>query len=61
MMPTSHFLATDRRRIDVSDIHELRAWSSILHVTQQELLNAVRDVGDSAAKVKQYFLKRRPS
>lgn len=49
---------SDPSRIDVSEIRELRGWSSTLRVTQQELLNAVRVVGDSVAKVREYFLRR---
>jgi len=51
------FRSADPKRIDISDIRELRGWSSILSVTQQELLNAVRVVGDSVAKVRKYFSK----
>ena len=60
MIPTHRFLSSGRGRINVSDIHELRAWAGVLRVTQLELLNAVRDVGDSVAKVRKYFLMLRP-
>ena len=56
--PTDRSRAANPSRIDVSEIRELRGWSATLRVTQQELLNAVRVVGDSVVKVREYFLRR---
>ncbi|HTT39414.1 MAG TPA: DUF3606 domain-containing protein [Burkholderiales bacterium] len=58
MRPTSGIRAADPKRIDVSNIRELRSWSTTFGVTQQELLSAVRLVGDSPVKVREYFRRR---
>jgi hypothetical protein len=47
----------DRTRIDVSQEHELRAWSDKLGVSPTELRSAVAAAGDRADKVEQH-LKR---
>ena len=45
----------DRTRIDVSEPHELRDWSKKFGVSEEELQEAVRTVGDQAAAVAQHF------
>ena len=43
----------DRDRIDVNDPDELRNWSNTLNKTPEEIKDAVRVVGNSAAKVRE--------
>ena len=43
----------DRDRIDVNDEDELRNWSKSLNKTPEEIKEAVRVVGNSAAKVRE--------
>jgi methyl-accepting chemotaxis protein len=45
----------DRDRIDVNDPDELRNWSKSLNKTADEIKDAVRVVGNSAAKVREHF------
>jgi hypothetical protein len=45
----------DRDRIDVNDEHEVRNWSMVLKATPDQLKDAVRKVGNSADKVRQYL------
>lgn len=47
----------DNKRINVHEPYELRDWAQRYGVTQQQIINAVKAVGDSAAKVKQYLGK----
>ena len=45
----------DRDLIDVNDDDELRNWSKSLNKTPDEIKGAVRVVGNSAAKVREYL------
>lgn len=45
----------DRDRIDVNDDDELRNWSRSLNRTPEEIKDAVRVVGNSAAKLREHF------
>jgi hypothetical protein len=45
----------DRDRIDVNDDDELRDWSKSLNRTPEEIKDAVRVVGNSAAKLREHF------
>ena len=45
----------DRDRIDVNDEDEMRTWSRSLNMTPEEIREAVRVVGNSAAKVREHF------
>jgi len=45
----------DRDRIDMNDPDELRNWSKSLNKTEEEIKDAVRVVGNSAAKVREHF------
>ena len=47
--------ATDKRHIDVSDDHELRNWAQSLHVTPEQIRDAVTRVGTSAEKVREHL------
>jgi uncharacterized protein DUF3606 len=47
----------DRDLIDVNDEYELRNWSKSLNKTPDEIKGAVRVVGNSAAKVREYLSK----
>jgi Protein of unknown function (DUF3606) len=48
----------DSKRINVHQEHELRDWAENLGVTQDQVVEAVRAVGDSAAAVKSYLGRR---
>jgi hypothetical protein len=48
----------DRDLIDVNDDDELRNWSKSLNMTPEEIREAVRVVGNSAAKVREHFQSR---
>ena len=45
----------DRDLINVNDEDELRNWSKSLNKTPDEIKGAVRVVGNSAAKVREYL------
>jgi hypothetical protein len=45
----------DRDLINVNDDYELRNWSKSLNKTPDEIKGAVRVVGNSAAKVREYL------
>lgn len=45
----------DRTRIDVNEDYELRDWSTKFGVTPDELKQAVKAVGTSAAAVQQHL------
>ena len=47
----------DNKRININEPYELRDWAKHFNVTQQQIIDAVNAVGDSAAKVKQYLGK----
>jgi Protein of unknown function (DUF3606) len=51
----------DRTRIDVSEPYELRDWSEKFGVSEEELKEAVRSVGDQAAVVSQHLKAKRAS
>ena len=48
----------DRKRIDVSQEHELRDWSKKFGVAQSRLKEAVQAVGTQADKVEQHLSAR---
>jgi len=45
----------DGDRIDINDPQEVRNWCKALGVTEEELKNAVEEVGTYAKKVKEYL------
>lgn len=47
----------DRKRINLNEDYEVRDWTKSLGVTEQQLRDAVKAVGDSAEKVREH-LKR---
>ena len=47
-----------RTRINMQASMELTAWANALHVTEQELTDAVATVGNDAREVITYILKR---
>jgi hypothetical protein len=49
---------SDRQRINVNQDYELRDWARRLGVSQQELKEAVRAVGDRADKVRDHLASR---
>jgi Protein of unknown function (DUF3606) len=51
--------AGDRSRINLEQDYEVRDWSKSLGVTKEELTAAVKAVGNSAEKVKDYLNKRK--
>lgn len=48
----------DSTRINVNQEHELRGWAESLGTTKERLREAVRTVGDSAKRVRDYLQKR---
>lgn len=51
--------AQDRKRIALEQEHELRYWTKSLDCTPDELRAAVKAVGNSAEKVKEYLNSRK--
>ena len=47
----------DRDRINVHEDYELQEWSKSLGVTKEQLKEAVKAVGTSAEKVREYLKK----
>jgi len=45
----------DRTRINVNEDYELRDWSQKFSVTPEQLVDAVKKVGTSAAAVERYL------
>ena len=45
----------DRKRINVNEAYELRDWSKKFGVSEDELKDAVRKVGDRAEAVEQHL------
>jgi hypothetical protein len=48
----------DTKRINVKQPHELRDWAESLGVSEERVCEAVRAVGDSATKIKDYLSKK---
>ena len=46
---------SDRKRINQNQDFELRDWSERLNTTPEKLKEAIRAVGDSADKVREYL------
>jgi uncharacterized protein DUF3606 len=51
--------ARDRSRINMEQDYEVRDWTKSLGVTEAELSAAVKAVGNSAEKVREYLNKRK--
>lgn len=49
----------DRSRINLEQDYEVRDWTKSLGVTEAELSAAVKAVGNSAEKVREYLNKRK--
>jgi hypothetical protein len=48
----------DRKLIALKEPHEVRSWCNSLGCTEDELKAAVKAVGDSAEKVREYLKKK---
>ncbi len=48
----------DRSRINTSEDYEVRDWSTKFGVTKEQLLDAVRNVGNQPADVEAYLKKK---
>jgi Mlc titration factor MtfA (ptsG expression regulator) len=48
----------DRKLIAMNEPHEVRRWTEALHVTEQQLRDAVDAVGNSADAVRVYLAKQ---
>ena len=48
----------DRRRINLNEVYELRYWTKTLAITEEQLRDAVRYAGCSAAAVKAHLEKQ---
>lgn len=55
---TTNRAAQDRARINLNQDYERRDWAESLGVTEDELRQAVYNVGDSADKVREYLKHR---
>ncbi|RYH53005.1 MAG: DUF3606 domain-containing protein [Alcaligenaceae bacterium] len=51
----------DRKLIALNEEHEVRSWSESLKCTGEELRAAVKAVGNSAEKVREYLRKKWPA
>jgi hypothetical protein len=51
----------DPVRVDLSDLDEVRYWTSALECTRCELGRAVEAVGPLAERVRHYFTRQRPA
>jgi hypothetical protein len=51
--------AADRSRISLEQDYEVRDWTESLGVTKAELTAAVKAVGNSAEKVREYLKKKK--
>jgi Protein of unknown function (DUF3606) len=51
--------AADRSRISLEQDYEVRDWTKSLGVTKAELTTAVKAVGNSAEKVREYLKKKK--
>jgi hypothetical protein len=49
----------DRSRISMQQEDEVRYWTQALGVTKEQLADAVKQVGNSADKVREYFSSRK--
>lgn len=47
----------DRKRINLNEDYEVRDWTKSLGVTEQQLRDAVKAVGDSVDKVREHLKK----
>ena len=53
--PSTPYKPLDPGRIDALNQSELQYWSKELHCTEPDLAQAVRQVGDHVAKVREYL------
>lgn len=51
----------DRNRISLTEDYEVRYWTEQLGVSREELEEAVKSVGNGAAKVREHFSSRKQS
>lgn len=49
--------APDSKRINLNEDHEVRYWTRVLGISEQELRAAVGAVGDTAQKVREHLKK----
>jgi hypothetical protein len=56
---TSKRGGADRSRINLEQDYEVRDWSKTLGVTKEELIAAVKAVGNSADKVREYLKRKK--
>jgi hypothetical protein len=51
--------AQDRKRISLEEDYEVRDWTKSLGCTEAQLREAVKAVGNSADKVREYLAKKK--
>jgi hypothetical protein len=51
--------AQDRKRISLEEDYEVRDWTKSLGCTEAQLREAVKAVGNSADKVREYLTKKK--
>ena len=54
-------ITSDRRRISLEQDYEVRDWAQSLGCTPEQLRGAVKAVGNSADKVREYLSAKRDS
>ena len=59
MNETTRGRSQDRSKINLHEEYELRYWTQALAVTEEQLTQAVKEVGNSADRVREYFSSRR--
>lgn len=59
MSETTRGRNQDRSRINMHEDYEVRYWTQALKVTEEQLAEAVRQVGNSADRVREYFSQNR--
>ena len=61
MFKDSAKIAPTGRRINVTEMYEVRWWATQFHCTPQALRDAVRDVGNIADDVQKHLIPARPA
>ena len=59
MSETTRGRNQDRDKINLHEDYEVRYWAETLGVSKEQLAEAVKEVGNSADRVREYFSSRR--
>lgn len=58
MSETTRGRSQDRSKINLHEDYEVRYWTQTLGVSTEQLTQAVKEVGNSADRVREYFSKQ---